>query len=74
MVNIILLAIGGNEVDAAFYCFLLSVVFLSGSLVVFVLLSRTEIFKYYTKMEGGTEETSLLLESVQNKVEKDILS
>ena len=29
-INIVLLAIGGDDVSAAFYCFLLSVIFLTG--------------------------------------------
>ena len=62
LLNIILLAIGGNDVDAAFYCFLLSVVFLSGSVLVFLGLTKTRLFKHYTQSAKSleSEETSLL--------------
>ncbi|XP_023334824.1 equilibrative nucleoside transporter 1 [Eurytemora carolleeae] len=62
LLNIILLAIGGNDVDAAFYCFLLSVVFLSGSVLVFFGLTKTRLFKHYTQsaITLSSEETSLL--------------
>jgi len=62
LLNIILLAIGGNDVDAAFYCFLLSVVFLSGSVLVFLGLTKTRLFKHYTQsaITLSSEETSLL--------------
>ena len=62
MLNIVLLAIGGNDVDAAFYCFMLSVVFLSGSVLVFLGLTRTQLFKHYTQSAQSlsSEETSLL--------------
>ena len=62
LLNIILLAIGGNDVDAAFYCFLLSVVFLSGSVLVFLGLTKTRLFKHYTQsaITLASEETSLL--------------
>ena len=64
-INIILLAIGGDPVDAAFYCFLFSVIFLIGSLFAFVYLMRTPLYKQCIEdkkiCEIEPSETSALL-------------
>ena len=64
-INIILLAIGGDPVDAAFYCFLFSVVFLTGSLFAFIYLTRTSLYKHCiegkTSLDREPTETSSLL-------------
>ena len=49
VVNILLLWAGGDPVTAAFYCFLLSVLFLSGSFFAFLFASRTEFFRNYVR-------------------------
>jgi len=48
LINILLLAVVNDEVNAAFYCFLLSVLFLCGSTIAFVYMSRTAIYRHYT--------------------------
>jgi len=53
LVNILLLAVGGDDVSAAFYCFLIACVFLSGSVLAFFLVSRTPFYKFY--MNEGVE-------------------
>ena len=64
-INIILLAVGGNPVEAAFYCFLFSVVFLTGSLFAFIYLTRTSLYKHCiegkTRSDTEPTETSSLL-------------
>jgi len=40
--------VGGNDVSSAFYCFLLANIFLVGSLVSVCVISKTDIYKYYT--------------------------
>ena len=54
LVNILLLAVGGDDVSAAFYCFLIACVFLSGSVLAFFLVSRTPFYKFY--MNEGVEQ------------------
>ena len=44
-INIILLAIGGDPVDAAFYCFSFSVLFLIGSIFALIYLMRTPLYQ-----------------------------
>ena len=44
-INIILLAIGGDPVDAAFYCFSFSVLFLIGSTFALIYLMRTPLYQ-----------------------------
>ena len=62
MINIVLLAAGGSDVKAAFNCFLLSIIFLVGSVVAFVAMSRTAFYRHYTKevQQQQDEHTSLL--------------
>ena len=64
-INIILLAVGGNPVEAAFYCFLFSVVFLTGSLFAFIYLTRTSLYEHCiegkTRSDTEPTETSSLL-------------
>ena len=44
-INILLLAVGGDPVAAAFYCFLFSVVFLLGSVLALLHLKRTPLYR-----------------------------
>ena len=65
IINIALLAVGGNDVNAAFNCFLLSVVFLAGSVFAFLLMTRTAFYQHYTGIchnvqASGSETTPLL--------------
>ena len=62
LINIVLLAAGGSDVKAAFNCFLLSIIFLVGSVVAFVAMSRTAFYRHYTKevQQQQDEHTSLL--------------
>ena len=60
--NVVVMLLGASQVNAAFYCFLIAVIFLAFSLAFFVILSRTEFFKYYldeqeTKMSDLTKAT-----------------
>ena len=47
LINIALLALGGDDVTAAFYCFLFSVLFLLGSVLALYYLTRTPLYQYY---------------------------
>lgn len=65
-INIALLALGGNDVDSAFYCFILANVFLGGSLVSVAIMSRTDIYIHFTRSRDPASshpETSPLLDS-----------
>lgn len=62
-INILLLAVGGDGVTAAFYCFLLSIIFLFGSVITVCLAMRLNFFKYYMKdsrSRASSESTPLL--------------
>ena len=50
IINLLLLALVDDDVNAAFYCFLLSVIFLTGSAISFLCMSKTAIFKHYTTL------------------------
>jgi len=43
--NIIMLAVGLNDVDAAFYDFLIAIFYLALSLVAFLYVTKTEFYK-----------------------------
>ena len=61
-INIVLLALGGDDVTAAFYCFLFSVIFLTGAVMALYYLTTTPHYAYYVQEagQGGTETTPLL--------------
>merc|ERR1712141_894314 len=59
LTNVIMLACGADAVSAAFYDFLIAVIFLVSALGAFIILTRTEFFKYYaneTPKENDGEE------------------
>ena len=60
-INIVLLAIGGDDVSAAFYCFLLSVIFLTGSVIALVIVTRTDFYHHY--MSQSSSSSSSMSES-----------
>ena len=64
-INILLLAVGGDPVDAAFYCFLFSVLFLLGSVLAFLHLKRTPLYRQCVLTSPATQpeagETTQLL-------------
>merc|ERR1719234_2032437 len=62
-INIALLALGGDDVSSAFYCFLLAILFLAGSLVSTVMMVRTDFYCHYIKdpASSKTEEGAPLL-------------
>ena len=66
LINIALLALGGDSVTAAFYCFLFSVLFLIGSVLLFYYLTTTPLYHYYVlqqqqKQSRETDESTPLL-------------
>ena len=66
LINIALLALGGDDVTAAFYCFLFSVLFLVGAVLLLYYLTRTPLYQYYVlqqqqKPSRETGETTPLL-------------
>ena len=64
-INILLLAVGGDPVDAAFYCFLFSVVFLLGSVLALLHLKRTPLYRQCVRTSPAAQpepgETTQLL-------------
>jgi equilibrative nucleoside transporter 1/2/3 len=58
-INIALLALGGNDdVSSAFYCFLLAIMFLAGSWVSCLLMSRTDFYKHHIRDPAPTSPES----------------
>lgn len=54
--NVVLLALGADEVAAAFYCFLVAVIFLSTALIAFFVLTRSEFFQFYANGHHHQDE------------------
>ena len=66
-INIVLLAFGGDQVEAAFYCFLFSVIFLIGSIFALVYLMKTPLYQQCIEQNSQKslsvpDEASQLLE------------
>ena len=59
--NVVMLACGADDVSAAFYNFLIAVIFLISALVAFIVLTQTEFFQYYAD-EGNPNETTVVNE------------
>lgn len=68
-INIVLLAIGGDDVSAAFYCFLLSVIFLTGSVLALFCVTKTKFYRHYIQDKASTSlsETSPLIGGATTK-------
>ena len=63
--NIIILSLGTDHVGAAFYDFLLSLLFLTLALIAFVILTKSDFYKFYATNDGRGDlnEETLLLKS-----------
>merc|ERR1711974_20858 len=57
-INIALLALGGDDVSSAFYCFLLAILFLAGSLVSTIMMVRTDFYRHYIKDPASSNPES----------------
>ena len=53
-----MIALGTEAQNQAFFCFLVAVVFLAGSLIFYLVITRSEFYKYYLaeKAENKDEE------------------
>ena len=73
--NVIMLACGANAVTAAFPDFLIAVIFLITALIAFIVLTRTEFYKYYANEDPkgpsakGDSEKSVDKESVEQLID-----
>jgi len=67
--NVVVLAMGATPTQSGFFCFLVSVLFLLVSIVVYAVATRTDFYKHCSG-EGVVEkpEDSKLLESPQHKI------
>ena len=76
--NVIMLACGADAVSAAFYDFLIAIIFLISALAAFVVLMRTEFFQYYandsgneaTENEADKEDEQLIADQVPQVIHK----
>jgi len=53
--NVIVLALGATAVQSAFFCFVLSVVFLFTALIAYAVATRTEFYQHYLGEEGTSD-------------------
>ena len=55
---VVMIALGTEAQNQAFFCFLVAVVFLAGSLIFYLVITRSEFYKYYLaeKVENKDEE------------------
>merc|ERR1712226_1381028 len=79
LINIALLALGGDSVTAAFYCFLFSVLFLVGSFLALYYLTRTPLYQYYVQeqqqqQQPQTSETTPLLGGREGEADQETKS
>ena len=44
---VVMIILGAKPVDQAFFCFLVAVVFLAGSLIFYLIITRSEYYQYY---------------------------
>jgi len=62
-INILLLAVGGDDVSAAFYCFLLSIIFLAGSVLAFFFVTKTKFYQHHVQDCSPSPSSTTLSES-----------
>lgn len=67
--NVVVLAMGATATQSAFFCFILSVLFLLTALMSYAVVTRTEFYQYYlgekpTEIEINPEESKLVQEKV----------
>jgi len=60
--NVIFLAIGATPPQAAFFCFMLSVIFLGTAMFAYVFATRSEFYKFYLGENQGTPDDHKLLD------------
>ena len=63
--NILLLEVGGDDVSATFYCFIVAIGILGLCLIAFFLVTRTTFYQYYVNKSEtpDLDETSPLISS-----------
>ena len=57
--SVVMIALGAKPADQAFFCFLVAVAFLGGSLAFYLLVTRSEFFQYYLGENLQTKEAEL---------------
>ena len=67
--NVIMLACGADAVSAAFYDFLIAIIFLISALAAFVVLMRTEFFQYY-----ANDSASEVTENAADKEDEQLIA
>ena len=61
--NVIMLAFGASDVDAAFWDFLIAVIFLASALVAFIVLTRSEFYQVMTVVSVLLQQTYIVFSS-----------
>lgn len=56
---VVMIILGAKPVDQAFFCFLVAVIFLAGSLVFYIMITRSEFYQYYLAENIQTKDAEL---------------
>ena len=56
---VVMIILGTEPTDQAFFCFLVAVVFLAGSLVFYVVITKSEFYQYYLAEKLKTSDAEL---------------
>ena len=61
---VVMIALGTVPRDQAFFCFLVAVIFLAGSLVFYLIITRSEFYQYY--LAENVQPNEAKLETINN--------
>ena len=61
---VVMIALGTDPRDQAFFCFLVAVIFLAGSLVFYLIITRSEFYQYY--LAENVQPNEAKLETINN--------
>ena len=56
---VVMIALGTQPKDQAFFCFLVAVLFLAGSLIFYAIITRSEFYQYYLAEKVQTKDVAL---------------
>jgi len=71
--NVVMLAMGNGAVVAAFADFLVAIIFLVTALIAFIILTRTEFYRYYANESALTQNTDQVESGKENDKEVEQL-
>ena len=54
--SVVMVILGAKPVNQAFFCFLVAVVFLGGSLVFYIIITKSEFYQYYLAEKASSKD------------------